>query len=167
MVFRFNRFGEIFSPCLLADIWIDHSRFNPAYSHYPPPPPPPPPYMKPLQTKTVTVVVFRFMRFGEMFSPSFWANIWIDYSRFDPAYSDSGSAGYNIDVGNGHSTLLPTLFLMASMVRPMLGPKVGEALRTLCTKPVKRTWYVCCVGSLHTLTLLRVQRGRRLTKFIT
>lgn len=76
------------------------------------------------QTKTVTVVVFRMMRFGEILSPSFWANIWIDYSRFDPAYSDSGSAGYNIDVGNGHSTLLPTLFLMASMVRPVLGPKV-------------------------------------------
>lgn len=65
------------------------------------------------------------MRVSEIFSPSFWANIWIDYSRFDPAYSDSLSAGYNIDVGNGHSTLLPTLFLMASMVRPLAGAKVG------------------------------------------
>ncbi|CAN0417003.1 unnamed protein product [Laminaria digitata] len=74
------------------------------------------------------------MRFGEILSPSFWANIWIDYSRFDSGYSDSSSAGYNIDVGNGHSTLLPTLFLMASMVRPVLGPKVRGVRSKMCTR---------------------------------
>lgn len=75
------------------------------------------------QTKRIPVVVFRSMELGEIFSSSFWSNIWIDYARFDPAYSDSKSAGYNIDVGNGHSTLLPTLFLMWSMVNPLAGPK--------------------------------------------
>eukprot|EP00903_Cladosiphon_okamuranus_P022064 g20291.t1 len=76
------------------------------------------------QTRSVTVVVFRWMRFGEILSPSFWANIWIDYSRFDDAYTIPDSAGFNIDVGNGHSTVLPTLFLLASMVHPMADPKV-------------------------------------------
>lgn len=65
------------------------------------------------------------MTLSEISMPSFWANIWIDYARFDPAYADSRSAGYNIDVGNGHSTLVPTLFLMVSMVRPLIGPKVS------------------------------------------
>ncbi|CBN74943.1 conserved unknown protein [Ectocarpus siliculosus] len=76
------------------------------------------------QTKSVTIVVFRWMRFSEILSPSFWANIWIDYARFDDAYVQPVSAGFNIDVGNGHTTLLPSLFLLASMVRPLADPKI-------------------------------------------
>lgn len=78
------------------------------------------------KTKSVTVVVFRWMRLGEILSPSFWANIWIDYARFDEAYTLPVSAGFNIDVGNGHSTLLPTVFQLASMVRPLADPKARE-----------------------------------------
>lgn len=66
------------------------------------------------------------MELRDVFSSAFWCNIWIDYSRYDHAYSNNLALGYNIDVGNGHSTLLPTLFLMASMVNPPLGPKVGR-----------------------------------------
>lgn len=69
-------------------------------------------------------MVFRWMRLREILSPSFWANIWIDYARFDDAYTIPASAGFNIDVGNGHSTLLPTLFLLASMIHPLVDPKV-------------------------------------------
>ncbi len=87
------------------------------------------------QTRSVTIVVFRWMTLGEILSPAFWANIWIDYSRFDEAYTLPVSAGFNIDVGNGHSTLLPTLFLLASMVRPLAEPKVGRRGRR---KPVRR-----------------------------
>ncbi|CAN0013794.1 unnamed protein product [Ectocarpus sp. 12 AP-2014] len=79
------------------------------------------------QTKSVTIVVFRWMRFSEILSPSFWANIWIDYARFDDAYVQPVSAGFNIDVGNGHTTLLPSLFLLASMVRPLADAKARIA----------------------------------------
>lgn len=67
------------------------------------------------------------MRFSEILSPSFWANIWIDYARFDDAYVQPVSAGFNIDVGNGHTTLLPSLFLLASMVRPLADAKARRA----------------------------------------
>ncbi|CAN0395331.1 unnamed protein product [Ascophyllum nodosum] len=76
------------------------------------------------KTRSTKIVVFRSMRLSEILSPSFWSQIWIDYSRFDPAYADSRSAGYNVDVCNGHSTLPPTLFLMVSMVWPIFGAKV-------------------------------------------
>ncbi|MGB5547370.1 MAG: hypothetical protein WCB63_12710 [Polyangiales bacterium] len=60
-------------------------------------------------------------RIGEIFArriPLFrvlclseWTTIWSGYSLFDPGYSDRRSFGYNIDVGNGFTTLIPaTLF---------------------------------------------------------
>ena len=46
-----------------------------------------------------------------VFSFSEWTTIWSGYSLFDPGYSDRRSFGYNIDVGNGFTTLIPaTLF---------------------------------------------------------
>jgi hypothetical protein len=40
-----------------------------------------------------------------------WTGIWSSYCHFDPGYSRRGSFGYNIDVGNGFSTIVPaTLF---------------------------------------------------------
>ena len=40
-----------------------------------------------------------------------WTTIWSSYSLFDPGYSDRRSFGYNIDVGNGFTTIIPaTLF---------------------------------------------------------
>ena len=46
-----------------------------------------------------------------VFSFSEWTWIWSTYSLFDPGYSDRRSFGYNIDVGNGFTTLIPaTLF---------------------------------------------------------
>lgn len=40
-----------------------------------------------------------------------WTGIWSGYALFDPGYAQRASFGYNIDVGNGLSTLVPaTLF---------------------------------------------------------
>ncbi|MDH4282599.1 MAG: hypothetical protein OEV36_08110 [Myxococcales bacterium] len=51
------------------------------------------------------IPLFRVLSFGE------WTSIWSSYSLFDPGYSDRRSFGYNIDVGNGFTTIIPaTLF---------------------------------------------------------
>jgi len=51
------------------------------------------------------IPVLRVLSFRE------WTTIWSTYSLFDPGYSDRRSFGYNIDVGNGFTTLIPaTLF---------------------------------------------------------
>jgi len=39
----------------------------------------------------------------------YWSDIWSTYSLFDPSYSDTKSFGWNIDIGNGFSTLIPTI----------------------------------------------------------
>jgi hypothetical protein len=47
----------------------------------------------------------------QVFSFRQWTTIWSSYSLFDPGYSDRRSFGYNIDVGNGFTTIIPaTLF---------------------------------------------------------
>ncbi|MGB8332140.1 MAG: hypothetical protein WCE62_18585 [Polyangiales bacterium] len=38
-----------------------------------------------------------------------WTSVWSSYSLFDPGYSDRRSFGYNIDVGNGFTTLVPSV----------------------------------------------------------
>ena len=59
------------------------------------------------ETFTRPVPLFRVLSFRE------WTTIWSTYSLFDPGYSDRRSYGYNIDVGNGFTTLIPaTLFAL-------------------------------------------------------
>ncbi|CAM9974427.1 unnamed protein product [Phaeothamnion confervicola] len=66
----------------------------------------------PLPCEPEPLILFRPCGLGDLISPSFWAYIWIDYARFDPSYADSASFGWAIDVGNGHTTLLPSLFML-------------------------------------------------------
>ena len=53
------------------------------------------------------IIVFKDMPLSQLMDPRTWVYIWIDYARFDVAYTEKTSFGYNIDVGNGHSTLIP------------------------------------------------------------
>lgn len=47
-------------------------------------------------------------------SPSAGADVWGAYSTIDPSYSDRSTLAFNVDVGNGFVTPLPTLFLYAA-----------------------------------------------------
>lgn len=53
-----------------------------------------------------------------------WAELWSTYSVFDESYADRKSFGFFIDVGNGLSTLLPTLFLLYGMTYDLAPPWV-------------------------------------------
>jgi hypothetical protein len=44
-------------------------------------------------------------------SPTVWADVWAAYSMFDSAYADRNTYGFNIDVGNGFVTPIPTIAL--------------------------------------------------------
>jgi hypothetical protein len=61
-----------------------------------------------------------------------WTGIWSSYCLFDPGYSRKGSFGYNIDVGNGFSTVLPaTLFglgMSLEIVSPQILGMIGIAM---------------------------------------
>ena len=52
----------------------------------------------------------------------FWGRIWATYSLYDPSYSNRQSFGFFIDVGNGWTTLVPTLVFQLCMTNnDMLG----------------------------------------------
>jgi len=55
------------------------------------------------------------MQWYEVFSLRFWSRIWSTYSMYDPSYSNPESFGFFVDVGNGWTTLIPTLVFLYSM----------------------------------------------------
>ncbi len=56
----------------------------------------------------------------ELASTHLWARIWSEYAHYDSGYADRRSFGFAIDVGNGFSTLLPSLFFFVAMTVPLV-----------------------------------------------
>jgi hypothetical protein len=64
------------------------------------------------------IPLFRVLSFGE------WTSIWSSYSLFDPGYSDRRSFGYNIDVGNGFTTIIPATLFAFGMTFELMPARV-------------------------------------------
>lgn len=45
------------------------------------------------------------------FSMKFWSETWSSYALFDGSYADKRTYGFAIDIGNGMSTLIPSLIV--------------------------------------------------------
>jgi hypothetical protein len=50
------------------------------------------------------------------FSLKFWTKTWSTYSLYDPSYSNRESFGFFVDVGNGWTTLLPSLLFLIGKI---------------------------------------------------
>jgi hypothetical protein len=61
---------------------------------------------------------------AELLSTQLWARVWSEYAFYDPSYADRRSFGFAIDVGNGFSTLLPSVFFFVAMTVPLVSPLV-------------------------------------------
>jgi hypothetical protein len=82
---------------------------------------------EPYRGKEMTRVAEIFARPIPLFkvlSFSQWTSIWSGYSLFDPGYSDRRSFGYNIDVGNGFTTLVPALLFAFGMTFNSVPPRI-------------------------------------------
>ena len=55
-------------------------------------------------------------------SATLWSRVWSEYARYDPSYADRRSFGFAIDVGNGFSTLVPSLVFLFGMSFGFLPP---------------------------------------------
>jgi hypothetical protein len=53
-----------------------------------------------------------------------WRGIWSSYSLFDPGYADRRSFGYNIDVGNGFTTIIPSALFALGMTFELMPARV-------------------------------------------
>ncbi len=60
----------------------------------------------------------------EIFSVTFWSEIYSVYSVTDPAYTDKGSCGFNTDIWNGFWTIVPTVLLLVTFAYPTIPPLV-------------------------------------------
>jgi len=61
---------------------------------------------------------------GGFWSSRLWARVWLGYAYWDDGYADPKSFGFAIDVGNGFSTLLPSLLFLVGMTVPLFSPAV-------------------------------------------
>lgn len=62
------------------------------------------------------------------FSPTVWADVWAAYSVYDGSYADRRTYGFNVDVGNGFITAVPTLILYAAFTTEFLSPLAAGIL---------------------------------------
>ncbi len=46
---------------------------------------------------------------GEALSFKFWGRIWSTYGMYDPSYANNESFGFFVDVGNGWTTIIPSI----------------------------------------------------------
>ena len=65
--------------------------------------------------------------FRELGSRDLWSKVWSEYALYDPSYADRRSFGFAIDVGNGFSTILPSLAIFIGMSFPVL-PAIAVGL---------------------------------------
>lgn len=53
-----------------------------------------------------------------------WTLIWSSYALYDPGYSQRHSFGFNIDVGNGFSTIIPATLFAFGMTYDLVSPQI-------------------------------------------
>jgi hypothetical protein len=73
-----------------------------------------------------------------LFSPTLWAELWSTYSIFDDSYADRKSFGFFVDIGNGFTTLVPSLLFLYGMTLEMVP---GRVLGIVGLLLFYQTWY--------------------------
>ncbi|MEM8496564.1 MAG: hypothetical protein AAF542_00990 [Pseudomonadota bacterium] len=80
------------------------------------------------RTQTKVPVAIEYMSTGitlkNMFSPTFWADMWSTYALYDGSYADRRTYGFNADVGNGFTTLIPSIILHVGITVQFLPARV-------------------------------------------
>lgn len=58
-----------------------------------------------------------------LFTLKYWAVMWSTYSALDPSYADTTTFGFCVDVGNGVTTIVPTIIFAISMSSQIIAPR--------------------------------------------
>ena len=53
-----------------------------------------------------------------------WTLVWSGYALYDPGYAERHSFGFNIDVGNGFSTIIPATLFAFGMTYDIVSPQI-------------------------------------------
>lgn len=80
---------------------------------------------------------------SKAFSLKFWSRVWSTYSMYDPSYSNRESFGFFVDVGNGWTTLIPSLLWLVCMTYHDLIP--AQVLGMLGLVKFYQEFYGTCI----------------------
>jgi len=61
---------------------------------------------------------------ARVLSPTLWSGVWSSYSVFDDSYANRRSFGFFVDIGNGFTTLVPSLLCLYGMTYAWLPARV-------------------------------------------
>mmetsp|Transcript_4436 Transcript_4436/g.10439 ORF Transcript_4436/g.10439 Transcript_4436/m.10439 type:complete len:227 (-) Transcript_4436:200-880(-) len=70
------------------------------------------------EKKPMDAVVKFFMApvsMNDIMNPKYWTKVWSTYSLYDPSYQNHESFGFFIDVGNGWTTIFPSMLWLICM----------------------------------------------------
>eukprot|EP00924_Labyrinthula_sp_SR-Ha-C_P005154 snap_masked-scaffold_1-processed-gene-22.56-mRNA-1 protein AED:1.00 eAED:1.00 QI:0/0/0/0/1/1/2/0/239 len=59
-----------------------------------------------------TIFLFQHVPLSKALTLKFWGEVWATYGLVDESYANDESFGWCVDIGNGFSTLIPTLLLL-------------------------------------------------------
>ena len=96
--------------------------------------------------------------FRRMLSPTVWADAWATYSMFDASYADRRTFGFNVDIGNGFVTLIPTLVLYAAFTVDFMPAVIAGILGVMLF------WQWTYVSSLYWVSFFVARRQERITR---
>ncbi len=92
------------------------------------------------------------------FSPTVWADVWATYSVYDGSFADRRSYGFNVDVGNGFITAIPTLALYAAFTTEFLPPLAAGILGVMFF------WQWTYATSAYLMSFFIAKRHRGITR---
>lgn len=72
----------------------------------------------------VNEVFAKRIPFFKLLSFRQWTLIWSSYALYDPGYAQRHSFGFNIDVGNGFSTIIPATLFAFGMTYDVVSPQI-------------------------------------------
>ena len=71
----------------------------------------------------LTVFLFEDVSVARLFTLEYWSVMWSTYCALDPSYADTTTFGFCVDIGNGVTTLAPTIIFALGMTWPILPPR--------------------------------------------
>lgn len=96
-----------------------------------------------------------------IFSPTVWADAWATYAQYDGSYADRRSFGFNVDVGNGFVTPVPTLILYAAYTFGLLPAVYAGILGAMVF------WQWIYATSLYGVSFFVAKRQTRISRLET
>ena len=92
------------------------------------------------------------------FSPTVWADVWASYSTYDGSYADRRTYAFNVDVGNGFVTAVPTLFLYAAFTTEFVSPVAAGIVGLMFF------WQWTYATSIYLMSFFVAQRHRDISR---